>query len=177
MRQCEQREAARILGLKKVIFLNYRDGMLEPTLDLRRDITRLLRAYRPSRVVCPSPDRVWTSGYAIGRHHPDHLACGQAVLAAIYPASQNAWDFPELLAEGLMPHKVREIFVTGAPVSNFWVDISETIDLKIDALRAHQSQLGDHFEETEKWVREWSSRLGQEHEMTYAEQFHRFENF
>src|SRR6185312_5183667 len=66
MRQCEQREAARILGLKEVIFLNYRDGMLEPTLDLRRDITRLLRAYRPSRVVCPSPDRVWTSGYAIG---------------------------------------------------------------------------------------------------------------
>ena len=123
-RQREQRAAGEILGLKDVLFLNYRDGTLEPSLELRRDITRLLRTYRPTRVICQCPDRVWTPSYSIGRHHPDHLACGEAVLAAIYPASQNAWDFPELLAEGLKPHKVREIFVVGAPVSNLHVDIS-----------------------------------------------------
>ncbi len=175
-RQREQRAAGEILGLKDVLFLNYRDGTLEPSLELRRDITRLLRAYRPTRVICQCPDRVWTPSYSIGRHHPDHLACGEAVLAAIYPASQNAWDFPELLAEGLKPHKVREVFVVGAPVSNFHVDISESIDKKIAALRAHESQLADHFDEIEKWVKEWASRTGEEHGVEYAEQFHRFEN-
>ena len=175
-RQREQRAACKILGAKDVTFLNYRDGTLEPTLELRRDITRLLRTYRPSRVICQSPDRVWTPSYAIGRHHPDHLACGQAALAAIYPASQNAWDFPELLAEGLTPHKVREVLVSGAPVINHFVDISETIDKKIEALRAHDSQLGDHFDDIEKWVKEWSGKNGEEHGVKYAEVFHRFEN-
>ncbi len=175
-RQREQRAACKILGAKDVTFLNYRDGTLEPTLELRRDITRLLRTYRPSRVICQSPDRVWTPSYAIGRHHPDHLACGQAALAAIYPASQNAWDFPELLAEGLTPHKVREVLVSGAPVINHFVDISETIDKKIEALRAHDSQLGDHFDDIEKWVKEWSGKNGEEYRVKYAEVFHRFEN-
>lgn len=175
-RQNEQRAAGKILGLKDVFFLNYRDGTLEPSLELRRDITRLLRTYRPSRVICQSPDRVWTPSYSIGRHHPDHLACGQAVLAAIYPSSQNAWDFPELLAEGLAPHKVREIYVVGAPVINHFVDITDTIDRKIEALRAHESQLGDHFDDIERWVREWTGRNGEEHGVEFAEQFHRFEN-
>lgn len=175
-RKNEQRAAGKILGIKDVFFLNYRDGTLEPTLELRRDIVRMLRTYRPTRVICQCPDRVWTPSYSIGRHHPDHLACGQAVLAAVYPASQNAWDFPELLAEGLKPHKVREVFVSGAPVTNYFVDISETIDAKIEALRAHESQLADHFDDIEKWVREWSGRNGEEHGVKYAEQFHRVEN-
>ena len=175
-RQREQRAAGEILGLKDILFLNYRDGTVTPSLELRRDLTRLLRTYRPTRVICQCPDRVWTPSYSIGRHHPDHLAVGEAALAAIYPASQNGWDFPELLAEGLTPHKVREVYVTGAPVSNFFVEISDAVDQKIAALRAHESQLADHFDEIEKWVREWSSRTGKEHGVEYAEQFHRFEN-
>jgi LmbE family N-acetylglucosaminyl deacetylase len=176
MRKREQRAAGAILGLKDVLFLDYPDGLLEPTLRLRRDIVRLLRTYRPTRVICPSPDRVWSPSYYIGRHHPDHLACGEAVMAAVYPASQNAWDFPELLAEGLSPHKVSEVYVVGAPVNNHYVDISSTIDTKIAALRAHESQVGSHFDEVEKWMREGAARSGEAENIPFAERFHRIEN-
>lgn len=175
-RQREQRAAADILGVKRVIFLAYPDGILEPTLELRRDLVRLLRAYRPSRVICPCPDRVWTPVYHLHRHHPDHLACGQAALAAIYPASQNPWDFPELLSEGLLPHKVREIFVVGAPVTNYPVDITDTIDVKLRALHAHASQVADHWERTEQMMRGWAADRGARHGFAYAEEFHRIEN-
>lgn len=175
-RKREQRAAGKVTGIKDVIFLDYPDGILEPSLALRRDLVRMLRTYRPSRVICPSPDRVWDPAYSIGRHHPDHLACGQAALAAIYPASQNAWDFPELLAEGLTPHKVSEVYVVGAPFTNFSVDISSTIDTKIEALRAHESQLGSHFDEIEKWVREAAARSGEADGLPFAERFNRSEN-
>jgi LmbE family N-acetylglucosaminyl deacetylase len=175
-RKAEQRNAARVLGVKDVIFLDYPDGMVQPTLELRRDIVRILRTYRPSRVVCPSPDRTWTPSYAIGRYHPDHLAVGQATIAAVYPASQNPWDFPELLAEGLLPHKIAELYVVGAPVINYVEDISDTIDLKIEALRAHESQLASHFDQVEKWIREGSARAGEEHGVGSAELFHLSKN-
>jgi LmbE family N-acetylglucosaminyl deacetylase len=112
----------------------------------------------------------------IGRQHPDHLATGQATMAAFYPAAQNAWDFPELLAEGLLPHKVPELYVMGAPVLNHPVDISGTLDLKIEALRAHESQLGARFDELETRIREWTARLGAEHGFAHAEIFHRTEH-
>jgi LmbE family N-acetylglucosaminyl deacetylase len=89
-------------------------------------------------VICQSPDRSWTPGYRIGGSHPNHLAAGVATIAALYPASQNGWDFPELLQEGLKPHKVREVYFSGAPTSNFAVDISSVIDLKFASLRAYQ---------------------------------------
>jgi LmbE family N-acetylglucosaminyl deacetylase len=175
-RKAEQRAAAEVLGVRDVIFLDRPDGRLEPTLDFRRDIVRLIRQYRPQRVVCQSPDRTWSPQYLIGRQHPDHLATGQATIAAFYPAAQNAWDFPELLAEGLLPHKVRELFVMAAPVLNHPVDISATLDLKIAALREHESQLGARFDELEKRIREWSARLGAEHGFAHAEIFHRTEH-
>lgn len=175
-RKAEQREAARILGVRDVIFLDRPDGRLEPTLDFRRDLVRLIRTYRPRRLVCQSPERVWTPSYSLGRHHPDHLATGAATIAACYPAAQNAWDFPELLAEGLLPHKVKELFVIGAPVLNHPVDISATIDLKIAALRAHESQLGAHFAELEPRIREWTARRGEEYGFAHAEAFHRTEH-
>lgn len=176
-RKAEQRAAARILGVKDVIFLDYPDGRLEPTLELRRDLVRLLRQYRPARLICPSPDRVWTPAYQIGRFHPDHLAAGQAALAAVYPASQNPWDFPELLEEGLQPHKVSEVYIAGAPTVNYAVDISETIDQKIEALRAHHSQLAERFEFLERWIRTWSAERAVRHGMAYAEEFHRAVNW
>lgn len=171
-RKTEQRAAGDVLGVKHVLFLNYRDGTVEPTLELRRDIVRLLRTYRPSRVICPSPDRAWSPSMAIRRYHPDHLAVGQAAIAAIYPASQNPWDFPELLVDGLKPHKVREIYVMGAPVQNHAVDISTTLDTKIEALRAHVSQLADHFDQVEQRVRAWSAEAGARHGFAAAEEFH-----
>lgn len=176
-RKAEQRAAGEILGLADVLFLDYPDGRVEPTLELRRDIVRLIRQYRPSRVVCQSPERVWTPEYHVRRHHPDHLAVGAAVLAAVYPAPQNAWDFPELLAEGLRPHKVSEIYVIGAPVLNHAVDISETIELKIAALAAHRSQLGDNIDQLARMVRAWSADRGARHGMAHAEEFHRIVNW
>lgn len=175
-RKAEQREAARILGLRDVIFLDKPDGMLQPTLELRRDLVRLMRRYRPTRVLCQSPERTWKPAYALGRHHPDHLAAGEATIAAIYPASQNPWDFPELLDEGLKPHKVRELYVMGAPEINHAVDISATIDLKIAALAAHVSQLGPRMTEIETRMRQWGAENGKQHDMAYAEVFHRAEN-
>jgi LmbE family N-acetylglucosaminyl deacetylase len=176
VRKSEQRAAAAVVGASDVIFLDYPDGIVQPTLELRRDIVRLLRRFRPSRVICPSPDRVWSPHYFIARHHPDHLAVGEATLSAIYPAAQNPWDFPELLEEGLRPHKVNEIFITSPPTVNFAVDISQTIDLKIEALRAHQSQVGAHFERTEQRIREWTARNGAKHDLPFAEEFHRVLN-
>jgi LmbE family N-acetylglucosaminyl deacetylase len=172
----EQRAACAVLGVQEVFFLGYPDGQLRPTLELRRDIVRLLRRYRPSRVICQSPDRVWSPSYSLGRHHPDHLAAGQATLEAIYPASQNPWDFPELFAEGLMPHKVAEVYISAPPVVNYNVDITSTMDQKLAALRAHTSQIGEEFTEIEQWLRSMSATIGQRYGVTYAEEFHRVEN-
>lgn len=172
----EQRAAAQILGVKDVIFLGFPDGQLQPTLELRRAIVAVLRRYRPTRVIFQSPDRCWTPFLSIPRYHPDHLAAGQAAMAAIYPASQNPWDFPELLEEGLLPHKVSEIYITCAPVQNHVVDISTTIDIKMAALRAHDSQLGTESAEMEQMLRNFAQEAGQSHGFAYAETFHRVEN-
>jgi LmbE family N-acetylglucosaminyl deacetylase len=175
-RKAEQRAAGAILGLHDVIFLDYPDGLLMPTLELRRDLVRLMRRYRPTRVISQSPDRSWRPMMFIGRYHPDHLAAGQAAIAALYPACQNPWDFPELLEEGLLPHKVRELYVMGAPELNHAIDISATIDVKLAALRAHTSQVGARIDELEPLLRKRSAELGEPYGMAYAELFHRTEN-
>lgn len=174
-RKQEQLAVGRILGLKDTFFLGYPDGQLQPTMEVRRDLVRLLRQYRPSRVICQSPDRAWNP-YSIGRHHPDHLAAGRAAIEAIYPASQNPWDFPELMAEGYRPHKVSEVYFTGAPVINHVEDISETIDIKMEALKAHISQVSDHFSDIEQWIRTRCAEIGKERGYAYAEEFHKATN-
>jgi LmbE family N-acetylglucosaminyl deacetylase len=174
-RKAEQLEAGRVLGLSTVEFLDYPDGVVEPTIKLRHDIVRVLRRIRPSRVICPSPERRWDP-YTIGRYHADHLAVGAAALAAIYPACQNPWDFPELLLEGLTPHKVNEVWIVGAPQNNHWVDVSDTVDVKIDALRAHHSQLGEFFEHVDDNVRRWLSENGAKYDVAAAEEFHLAKN-
>src|SRR5690606_10594721 len=137
--------------------------------ELRRELVRLMRRFRPTRLVCQTPERSWKPQLSIGAYHPDHLAAGQATLAAVYPASQNPWDFPELLDEGLMPHKVREILITGTPEPNYAIDVSDTIDIKIAALRAHDSQLGARFAQVEEFVRKRLADNGAAHGVTYAE--------
>ncbi len=176
-RKAEQAEAARRLGLKGVIHLDYPDGRLYPTLQLRRDIVRVLRTYKPTRVICQSPERYWGTPLSIARYHPDHIAAGTATLAAIYPASQNPWDFPELMTqEGLLPHKVKEIYVVGTPQPNVGIDISAVFEQKLAALHAHASQVGAENPELDARMREWATENGAKFDLPMAEIFHRTEN-
>lgn len=177
MRHKEQLEAAKIVGLRDVVFLDLPDGVLQPTIELRRELVRLMRRFRPTRLICQTPERSWKPQLSIAASHPDHLAAAQATLAAAYPASQNPWDFPELLEEGLQPHKIREIYIGGTPEPNHAVDVSETIEIKLAALRAHDCQLGAHFDRVEEMVRKRLAAIGEAHGMAYAEAFHRTENF
>ena len=175
-RKTEQRAAAEVLGLHEVVFLDFPDGQLEPSIALRREIVRHIRRVRAYRLVCQSPDRTWTPSYALGRYHPDHLAVGTAALAAVYPAAQNCWDFPELLADGLLPSRVKELWVIAAPHLNHAVDISATFEVKLAALRCHVSQLGtDHTALAER-IRQWAVERGEPFGLPLAESFHMVEN-
>jgi LmbE family N-acetylglucosaminyl deacetylase len=176
IRKQEQQASAAVLGLKEVVFLDFPDGQLEPSLALRREIVRQIRRTRAYRFVCQSPDRVWTPGYTIPRFHPDHLAAAAAALAAVYPAAQNGWDFPELLAEGFRPSRVRELYVVGAPQVNHAVDITATIEQKLAALRCHISQLGHDQRELAERIRQWAAERGEPFGIPLAETYHRVEN-
>jgi len=169
IRKAEQEAAARVLGVEEVVYLGYEDGTLEPTLALRRDLTRVIRRYRPDIVVCSDPTVRYHDGYL---NHPDHRAAGDAVLDAVFPSASTRYIFPELLAEGLEPHTVREVLLRGAPSRNFWVDISDTIELKIAALKKHESQVS-HIQDLEEGIRAWAREEAKGQDMTYAESFKR----
>ena len=154
LRHAEQIAAAKCVGVSDVRFLGYPDGRVEPSLDLRRDLARVIRQVRPDRVVSPSPERNYVR---IGIGHPDHRAVGSAALDAIYPDARNPYAFEELRAEeGLEAWTVREVWLPGGPVPNHYVDVTGTFDRKIAALRAHESQTG-HMDGLENFLRE---RLG-----------------
>jgi LmbE family N-acetylglucosaminyl deacetylase len=139
IRESEQRAAAAAVGVERVEFLDgYTDGLLTPTLTLRRDITAAIRRFRPDRVLTSSPLRRWER--LAGPSHPDHLAAGEATTCAIYPDSRNRFAFPELLREGLEPWVVRELWYAGGPDPDHPVDITELLPRKMAALRAHPSQ-------------------------------------
>jgi LmbE family N-acetylglucosaminyl deacetylase len=169
IRRREQEAACRVLGVKEVVFLGYEDGVLTSTIDLRRDIVRQIRRFKPDLVVCQDPTTRWFAQQYL--NHPDHRAAGDAALDAVYPSARDPHVFTDLLAEGLEPHKVREIFIVSRENADLWVDITDTIDLKIAALREHASQIGDRQDEVEKWVREGAQRAAEGHGMRYAEGF------
>lgn len=150
----ESRELQAALGVSEITFLNYRDGSLIPTIELRRDIVKAIRIAKPDRMVVQSPERNWERIYS---SHPDHLAAGESAIQAIYPDARNPYAFPELKAEGIEPWRVREVFITGSPTPNHFIDITETIDKKIAALKAHISQTA-HNPELESMVRQWGER-------------------
>jgi len=154
IRQREQRAAAATVGVHDVTFLGHPDGALTPTMQLRRDITRVIRQYRPERVITQSPDRLWDSIYA---SHPDHLAVGEAAVCAVYPDARNPFAHPELLSdEGLDPHSVAEVWLMASSGSTRAVDITETFDTKMAALRCHESQGTDNDEMVER-IRAWGA--------------------
>ncbi len=140
IRRDEQRVAAQVLGLKDVFFLDYPDGMLEITMDLKRDIVRVIRQIKPDVVVTMDPSMIYTPSRGL-INHPDHRAAGQAVLDAVFPLARDHLSFPEIYAEGLAPHKTSHILLINFNQPNYVVDISETIDTKIATLQAHVSQM------------------------------------
>lgn len=141
IREEEQRRAAAALGVKKVIFLRYHDGELEPSLDLRRDITRVVRQTKPDVVVTLDPT-TWYSATSV--NHPDHRAIGEAALAAVFPTARDRLNFVEMERdEGLEVHKTRLVYIAGTQNPNIKVDVTDYIDTQINALREHKSQIKD----------------------------------
>ncbi|MGK5742766.1 PIG-L deacetylase family protein [Micromonospora sp. URMC 103] len=150
LREAEQRAAAASLGVRQVEFLDgYPDGTLAPTVPLRRDITAAIRRFRPERVLTHSPLRRWEQ--LTGPSHPDHLAVGEATTCAIYPDARNRFAHPDLLADGLEPWVVREVWYFGGPRPDHAVDITDRFDRKIAAMRVHRTQT-QHFD-VETWIR------------------------
>ncbi len=178
VREAEQRAAGDILGLSGVHFLRYPDGELEPTLALRKAIVREMRRLKADVVLCQDP-RSFVDDDSTYLNHPDHRAAGQAALDAAFPAAGNPAAFRDLLADGLAPHKVREVWLyfTSAQQVNRWVDITETMDRKLRALEAHASQLGQWIQDGGlrrdmlKWAEEGAAR--HQLEFKYAEGFQR----
>jgi LmbE family N-acetylglucosaminyl deacetylase len=140
IRRREQVAAAGEVGVGDVRFLGYPDGRLQATLDLRRDLSRVIRECTPDLVIAPNPERNLASMYA---SHPDHLAAGEAAMDAVYPDSRNPFAHPELLEEGLEPHAVPLLWLTSGSGGNLAVDITEQFKKKVAALSRHESQGGD----------------------------------
>jgi LmbE family N-acetylglucosaminyl deacetylase len=155
IRQREQRDAGKAVGVEDITFLNYRDGWLVPTIELRKDIVRQIRIARPQRMLIQSPDRNWDRLFA---SHPDHMAAGEAAIQAVYPDSRNPFAFEDLLKdEGLEPWRVREVWVMSSQSPDHFVDITDVFDKKMQALHAHVSQTA-HNPDLEKMVREWGEK-------------------
>lgn len=154
VRQKEQRDAGAALGVSDITYLNYRDGWLMPSIELRKEIVKAIRIAKPDRMLVQSPERNWERIFA---SHPDHLAAGETAIQAVYPDARNPYAFTDLKADGFEPWRVREVWMTGSPTPNHFVDITETFDKKMAALHAHVSQTA-HNKELENMVREWGSR-------------------
>ncbi len=174
IRKEEQIAAGKILGLKTVEFLGYPDGYLEPSLDLRRDISREIRRWKPDVLITTNPKRdLLGSGY-IG--HPDHFAAGEAALSAVYPAARDHLTFPELFTdEGFEPHKVREVWVMmfGEDVTRYNPLEEVDVDTSIKALLAHTSQVSNP-EDAAKWMKQRRRDIGEKIGADFAEGFKSF---
>ena len=156
IREAEQRAAGTVLGVKHYEFMGYPDAYLQHTLELRRDVTRLIRKYQPEVVMTFDPsERFFGDNYP---NHPDHRAAGDVAIDAVFPSARDRLTFPELLAEGLAPHKVAQIWLSSpGPKCNIWIDIGETLALKQEALLKHPSQLGPDIGEFAVQMARWGA--------------------
>ena len=169
-REAEQRAAAARLGVNEVVFLRFPDGELTPSLELRGAVTRMIRLYKPYAVMTHDPLTLFYNNEFI--NHPDHRAIGQATIDAIYPTARDPLQFPEQTREGLEPHKVKEIYLWGSDQPNVLVDISDTIEDKIEALKLHVSQVGEATELAER-VKARAAQIAEPYGLRYAEAFRR----
>lgn len=170
MREQEQLAAAARVGVTKVEFLRFPDGEVVPSLELRGAITKMIRKHKPYAVFTHDPITVFHNNEFI--NHPDHRAVGQATVDAIYPTARDPLQFNEQILEGLEPHKVKEIYLWGSEQSNVLIDISETIEDKIEALKNHKSQVGEATELGDR-IKQRAAAIGEPFGVQYAESFRR----
>jgi LmbE family N-acetylglucosaminyl deacetylase len=169
VRKTEQQAAAAVLGVKTVTFLDFTDGLLEVTAETRRAVTRQVRRIRPDVLVAPDPSRLWSASRRYV-NHSDHRAAGELALRAVMPDVPSRPQFPELLDEGLEPFEIPSLWL-GSEEPDTYVDITKTIDAKLEALARHRSQQG---EAAAPWVRERARLLGEAAGVEYAEGFRTF---
>jgi LmbE family N-acetylglucosaminyl deacetylase len=167
LRETEQLAANEVIGVKQTVFLRYPDGELEPSLVLRKELTRLIRKYKPDVVVSGNPE-----GWFYGNeyvNHPDHRAAAQAACTAVFPSAGTRLIFTDLLEAGYEPHDVKRLYIHGIEKPDTWIDISKTIDVKIEALKKHVSQVP--VDEVGKWMREWAKGEGKKKGLKFAEAY------
>ena len=167
VRHEEQYAAAKVIGAEAVYIMNNPDGYLVPDLNLRRDVVREIRKHKPDILVTCDPQNLFA---AYGINHPDHRAAGQVVLDAVFPAAGNETYFPELLEEGLQPHMLKEVWCSLTMQPNVTMDVTDTWDIKLQAILEHKTQVQD----TEKLIERFKSRRTEdstEENPRYEEQF------
>lgn len=158
IREKEQQAAVKAVGGQNVVFLGYPDGELEITMKLKKDIVKVIRTVKPDIVITMDPTMIYSADRGI-INHPDHRAAGQAALDAVFPLARDHLTFPELFADGYKPHKTPTILLVNFDSGNYVVDITDSFDKKIAALRAHQSQVSD-IDNVKVWLREIASEAG-----------------
>jgi len=168
IREQEQMAAAKLLGVSNVVFLRYHDQGLEDSHEFRKKLVRVIRLYQPYAVVTADPYRkyMW---------HRDHRIAGQVTLDAVFPYARDHLSYPELLDEGLEPHKVREMWFWASDDINYRLDITDTFDIKLAALGCHKSQVGDIPPEMRERMRDWARINAEGEDFELAEAFHRIE--
>lgn len=173
LRREEQRAAARALGVKEVFFCDYPDGELENTLDVKRDVVKIIRQVKPEVIVAPDPTVVYSAAYGM-INHPDHRSAGQAAIDAAYPLARDHMTFPELLEQGLEPHDTPTLLLFSFDLdperANYAVDITGTLELKFGAIEAHASQFAD-AKSVRQTLRDMASKAGSKFGYGSAEPF------
>ena len=167
LREGEQTAANNIIGVKETIFMRYPDGELEPTIALRKELTRLIRRHKPDVVLTGNPEAWFYGNEYI--NHPDHRAAAQAACEAVFPSAGSRLIFADLLSEGFEPHEVKRLYVHGTEKPDTWIDISETMEFKIESLQQHASQIP--VDEVGKWMRDWAKEDAKDKEFEYAESY------
>ncbi len=167
LREGEQTAANNIIGVKETIFMRHPDGELEPTIALRKELTRIIRQHKPDVVITGNPEAWFYGNEYI--NHPDHRAAAQAACEAVFPSAGSRLIFADLLSEGFEPHEVKRLYVHGTEKPDTWIDISETMDIKIKSLQQHASQIP--VDEVGKWMRDWAKEDAKDKEFEYAESY------
>lgn len=167
LREGEQTAANNIIGVKETIFMRHPDGELEPTIALRKELTRIIRQHKPDVVITGNPEAWFYGNEYI--NHPDHRAAAQAACEAVFPSAGSRLIFADLLSDGFEPHEVKRLYVHGTEKPDTWIDISETMDIKIKSLQQHASQIP--VDEVGKWMRDWAKEDAKDKEYEYAESY------